>query len=440
MPHGLFIFCRYTDYMATRFPDKALFFLLIFTSLTTWQILGQSAGLEFDAVPPGERWKITTRWDYRVRMDGKYLGYANRELREVFNRQEELPTGWVISGDARILGATKKDGYPVAARLEGSEAIQFILDKNGSVQDAGDSYPRLRGFPTFPEGEIYPGDIWEAPLDVLVNGPGGEKAVLPQTASYRYIGIKPYLDKEAHFFEVIWALRYRGSDPEVSSFLKQVEGSHRVSLVVDVLTGAPIMARDNLKETWRWADSHVEERDGFALIFWAGVPPLDKGGIRREFQERFPGGVSIVSGNDTSDDNDNWISGLDESVSSGEILVTETERGFSVTLMNLHFQPDLALLLPEDRPLLDTLADILAGIPDRTVLVRGHTADLGRPNDQYKLSEDRAETVADELKTRGIDPRRLLYEGVGADEPIASNDTEDGRRQNRRVEFLILED
>lgn len=438
--------------MSVRSGNKIFCFLLFLFISSAGHLFsqsGQSAGLEFGAAPPGERWKITTRWDYRVRVDGKYLGYANRELREVFNRQEELPTGWLISGDARILGATKKDGYPVAARLEGTESIQFVLDKNGSVLDAGDNYPRLRGFPTFPDGEIHPGDIWEAPLDVLVRGPNDEKAVLPQTASYRYVGVKPYLDREAHYFEVNWALRYRGFDPEISTFLTQVEGSHRVSLVVDVATGAPIMARDNLQETWRWADNQVEERDGFALIFWTGVPPLDKGGIRREFEDRFPGVVTVVSGSDTPDDNteldesgknDNWISELDESVSSGDIFVTETEKGFSVTLMNLHFQPDLAKLLPEDRPLLDILADILSGIPDRTVLIRGHTADLGRPDDQYKLSEERAGTVADELKTRGIDPRRLLYEGVGADEPLASNDTEDGRRQNRRVEFLILED
>lgn len=373
-------------------------------------------------------------------MDGKYLGYANRELREVFTRQEELPEGWVITGDARILGATKKNGYPVAARVEGSEDIHFVLDKNGSVLDAGDSYPRLRGFPTFPDGKIHPGDVWEAPLDVLVRGPNGEKAVLPQTALYRYLGIKPYNSKEAHYFEVSWALRYGGSDPALSSFLNRVEGSHRVSLVVDAASGAPIMARDNLKETWWWADNQVEERDGFALIFWVGIPPLDKGGIRREFEDRFPGEVTVVSEFDDSEKSNSWISGLDESVDSGDIIVTETEKGFSVTLMNLHFQPDLALLLPEDRPLLNTLADILSGIPDRTVLVRGHTADLGRPDDQYKLSEERAASVADELKTRGIDPRLLLYEGVGADEPLATNDTEDGRRQNRRVEFLILED
>ncbi|MCK5248331.1 MAG: OmpA family protein, partial [Spirochaetaceae bacterium] len=136
----------------------------------------------------------------------------------------------------------------------------------------------------------------------------------------------------------------------------------------------------------------------------------------------------------------NLESELDDSYQSGNIMITETTRGLSVTLSNLHFQPDLAVLLSEDRPLLDELANILSGIPGRTVLVRGHTADVGRPEDQYNLSEERAKAVADELSLRGIDPRRLIYEGIGADEPLASNDSEAGRRRNRRVELVILED
>ena len=211
---------------------------------------------------------------------------------------------------------------------------------------------------------------------------------------------------------------------DIDSFLNQVEGSHRVSLVVDAETGSPVMARDNLKENWKWADSRVENRDGFALIFWDGVPPLDSSGIKEKFKNQF--GDRVVIGSEIDD--------------SENIVITDTPRGLSVTLMNLHFQPDLALLLPEDKSLLDELAGILKGIPDRTILVRGHTADVGRPEDEKKLSEERAKAIADELSLRGIDPRRLIYEGVGSDEPQASNDSESGRKQNRRVELLILED
>ena len=74
------------------------------------------------------------------------------------------------------------------------------------------------------------------------------------------------------------------------------------------------------------------------------------------------------------------------------------------------------------------------------MVVRGHTAEVGRPAEQDALSEERARTVADELSARGTAPGRLIYEGVGAAEPLAPNDTEEGRRRNRRVELLIIED
>ncbi|RKX70652.1 MAG: hypothetical protein DRP60_15535 [Spirochaetes bacterium] len=385
--------------------------------------------------PAGEaengRWTVTTRWDYRVRENGRYIGYANRELREVYEKQEEIPAGWIVNGDARLLGTTKKNGMPVAARLEKSESVSFSLGRSGAVTDAGNGFPRLRGFPTFPEEELQVGDYWEAPLDILIFGPRGDRAVLTQTASYMYIGIQPYMGRDARYFEVQWAIRYRGSNPEIDSFLNQVEGSHKVSLVVDAQTGSPIMARDNLKENWHWADSRIETREGFALIFWDGVPPLDSNGIKEKFKNRFGDKVVIESDFDELKNlNDN----------SEDIVITDTPRGLSVTLKNLHFQPDLALLLSEDKPLLDELAGLLKEIPDRTILVRGHTADVGRPEDEKNLSEERSKAIADELSLRGIDPRRLIYEGVGSEEPQASNDSESGRKQNRRVELLILED
>jgi len=409
---------------------KSVFFFLQFAFLlfSGHSLFSQSPDSHNNAVPGGERWSVVTRWDYRVRENGRYIGYADRELREVFHKQEELSSGWSVDGEARVLGATKKNGIPVAGRLEESESVSFILGFNGVVMEAGNSFPRLRGFPTFPEEELEAGDYWEAPLDILIFGPDGERAVLNQIASYRYQGISPYMNRDARYFEVQWAIRYRGDDPGIDVFLKTVEGSHNVTLVVDNETGTPIMARDSLKERWQWADSRVEERDGFALIFWDGVPPLETGEIKKHFRDQFGEKVVIDSGENDSDED------------FRDIVITDTPRGLSVTLKNLHFQPDLSLLLPEDKPLLDELAGILKDIPGRSVLVRGHTADVGRPVDEHNLSEERAKTIADELSLRGVDPRRLIYEGVGADEPLASNDSESGRKQNRRVELLILED
>lgn len=407
----------------------------------------------FDGRPPDERWSVITRYNYRVRINGRYLGHADREIRETYKRVSRSPRGERISGWARVLGATKRNGLPVAARLESSRSVNFLLADSGSVSAALGPFPSLQGFPAFPDGEIYPGDRWEAPIGIGVIGPEGEGGVLPSIASYTYTGPAPYQGRAAHYFEAAWALRYQGypgtQDP-LARIIEAVSGSHRVTLVVDAESGAPLMARNSLREQWTWADSRVEEREGFALIFWRGVPPLDVNAVAKRFGlppaaasglppraalPAPPAALSPPAG----------VTGPEQSAlpppgDTEALTIIPTPAGLSVTLHNLHFKADTALILPEDRPLLDEIAAVLADIPHRTVVVRGHTAEVGRPAEQDALSEERARTVADELSARGTAPGRLIYEGVGAAEPLAPNDTEEGRRRNRRVELLIIED
>ena len=426
----------------------------------------------FDARPPDERWSVITRYNYRVRINGRYLGHADREIRETYKRVSRSPRGERISGWARVLGATKRNGLPVAARLESSRSVNFLLADSGSVSAALGPFPSLQGFPAFPDGEIHPGDRWEAPIGIGIIGPEGEGGVLPSIASYTYTGPAPYQGRAAHYFEAAWALRYQGypgtQDP-LARIIEAVSGSHRVTLVVDAESGAPLMARNSLREQWTWADSRVEEREGFALIFWRGVPPLDVNAVAKRFG-RTPAAAPPAQGifpeesaalppaaapglppRDTLPAPPAALSppaggtGPEQPVppppgDTEALTIIPTPAGLSVTLHNLHFKADTALILPEDRPLLDEIAAVLADIPHRTVVVRGHTAEVGRPAEQDALSEERARTVADELSARGTAPGRLIYEGVGAAEPQAPNDTEEGRRRNRRVELLIIED
>ena len=420
----------------------------------------------FDARPPDERWSVITRYNYRVRINGRYLGHADREIRETYKRVSRSPRGERISGWARVLGATKRNGLPVAARLESSRSVSFLLADSGSVSAALGPFPSLQGFPAFPDGEIHPGDRWEAPVGIGIIGPEGEGGVLPSIASYTYTGPAPYQGRAAHYFEAAWALRYQGypgtQDP-LARIIEAVSGSHRVTLVVDAESGAPLMARNSLREQWTWADSRVEEREGFALIFWRGVPPLDVNAVAKRFGRTpaappglpprdtppappaAPPAQGIFSEESAALPPPAGGTGPEQPVppppgDTEALTIIPTPAGLSVTLHNLHFKADTALILPEDRPLLDEIAAVLADIPHRTVVVRGHTAEVGRPAEQDALSEERARTVADELSARGTAPGRLIYEGVGAAEPLAPNDTEEGRRRNRRVELLIIED
>lgn len=86
---------------------------------------------------------------------------------------------------------------------------------------------------------------------------------------------------------------------------------------------------------------------------------------------------------------------------------------------------------------LDSTAAILKKHQDSKVVVKGYTDSLGDPNYNIDLSQRRAQAVADALKARGVAAENVSAVGYGASNPVASNQTADGRRQNRRVELQI---
>ncbi|OQP56102.1 hypothetical protein A4H97_20605 [Niastella yeongjuensis] len=86
---------------------------------------------------------------------------------------------------------------------------------------------------------------------------------------------------------------------------------------------------------------------------------------------------------------------------------------------------------------LDKLATILKGYPDTDIEIQGHTDSQGADDYNMTLSEKRAASVATYLKGKGIAAGRIKTKGFGETAPVATNDTEDGRAQNRRVNFLI---
>jgi len=71
--------------------------------------------------------------------------------------------------------------------------------------------------------------------------------------------------------------------------------------------------------------------------------------------------------------------------------------------------------------------------------ISGHTDNVGSASYNQGLSENRAKAVVNYLTGKGINKERLLFEGYGFEQPIASNDNEAGRQQNRRTEFKVLE-
>lgn len=115
----------------------------------------------------------------------------------------------------------------------------------------------------------------------------------------------------------------------------------------------------------------------------------------------------------------------------------ETDRGMVVTLGDVLFatgRSDLKGGVPGN---LGQLAVFLNKYPDRTVIIEGHTDSVGSDDANRGLSQRRADSVKSYLIGENVDPGRLAAAGLGEGSPVADNNTETGRQQNRRVEVII---
>jgi outer membrane protein OmpA-like peptidoglycan-associated protein len=106
----------------------------------------------------------------------------------------------------------------------------------------------------------------------------------------------------------------------------------------------------------------------------------------------------------------------------------------------IHFDFDKSVIKKESYGILDDVASILKSHPQiKKVRVEGHTDSIGSDAYNQKLSERRANSVRDYLISKGIDGSRLEAVGYGESRPIADNKTAEGRAQNRRTEFNVVE-
>lgn len=114
-----------------------------------------------------------------------------------------------------------------------------------------------------------------------------------------------------------------------------------------------------------------------------------------------------------------------------------TQRGIVLTLGDVLFASGSAELELSGYDKLNRLVEFLNQYPDRDVIIQGHTDTVGSAELNMRLSQQRADSVRSHLARRGIDTVRLSARGMGQGQPVATNDTEAGRQQNRRVEIII---
>lgn len=120
-----------------------------------------------------------------------------------------------------------------------------------------------------------------------------------------------------------------------------------------------------------------------------------------------------------------------------EFKARQTERGLELTLSGVLFEFDKAVLKPGALRGLSPLVAFLKDNPDRHIALEGHTDSVGSESYNMDLSQQRAEAVQQFLVQNGVNARNISVRGLGEAYPVASNNTEAGRLQNRRVEIII---
>lgn len=121
-----------------------------------------------------------------------------------------------------------------------------------------------------------------------------------------------------------------------------------------------------------------------------------------------------------------------------DIDLNKIQVGSKIVLKNIFFDFDKATLRSESISELSRLQKLLADYPNMRIEISGHTDNKGSNDYNTRLSQSRAKAVVDYLIAKGFDSSRLEYKGYAFSQPIATNDTDEGRQLNRRVEFKIL--
>jgi outer membrane protein OmpA-like peptidoglycan-associated protein len=121
------------------------------------------------------------------------------------------------------------------------------------------------------------------------------------------------------------------------------------------------------------------------------------------------------------------------------LQLRQTESGVVVTLGDVLFESGEVQLVDGGLSSLEEVVDLLQTEPDKKIRVEGHTDSLGAAETNLELSQQRAEAVREALISLGVSADRITALGMGEDFPIASNEDEDGRAQNRRVDVILLD-
>lgn len=361
---------------------------------------------------------LTERTDLRRYDNGKYAGLTSREVKSFitpsYSDGEKIYDGlFYVEQDTKHLARAIDSG------IHDAITSVFKIDEQGGMTMLEDNgYPTFRGFPSYPKKDISIGDIWEAKAVRAVD-PTGQGIItrMPIFVQYTYTGNREFNEQAVYVIKALWATRYGyGVGSSYEDFdgdpnLKSASGKHEATIYVDMVTGAALLIRDTVDETFVYKNGNKIAYKGTISLF-----------------TDYPGSV----------DEDVILPAINRLIADSDIEYEKTDLGYMLVIRDLQFVANSAELLPDEKNRLNQIADLLKKVPKNQILIEGHTARVGDQSDEMQLSLDRAHTIVTEMGKRGVNTGNFITKGSGGTKPVADNDTPEGRARNRRVEITIL--
>jgi len=399
--------------------------------------------------------RVTHRFDWRRSVDTKYQGLVYGFLTGAW-KMTPAAGGWTdVEARYELASESRRDNALTEKAVDAEKVSRFRIDPKGAMTGfTGDGVPYYRNFPAPLPSDAGPGSVWTGTGELVGDFLGtGTSTRIPILVEYRWVGPGTYGGTPVIQVKTQYALRYQsGQDPHGDPTLSRSDGTHLGMVSYDASSHKVLFIRETAQELFTSTTGRKVGNDGILLTFFEGVPALGTASLVATLNQTLgrpaaPPPPSPPSGGPSGGPDRGSppppsapSPGLGATMADVSDLKIEADpRGVKLTLENLRFVADQAALLPGEDQRLATIANLLKTVPGRNLLIVGHTAAIGTVESQDDLSIDRAKSIVDKLRVAGIPAQRLLYEGRGGRDPVATNDTEAGRAQNRRVEILILD-
>ena len=317
------------------------------------------------------------------------------------------------------------------------------------IEDNG--YPTFRSFPSYTTEQLTIGDSWKGEAERAVDPLNkGIFTRIPILVRYTFAGAEVYKGENVYRIKAIWQTNYGFSnfdrDVKGDDALLKATGGHKADIIVRAHTGEAILINDSVDETFTYSDGTQVNLKGTITLFTEYPPAIDHDKLIFALNRIAKADVSPKKGTGTSSiaSTKGTEKRTKEKITTAgtgknNMVFEETPAGLRLSVRDIKFKADSDEILGSEKQRLDEIADVLKLAPNSQFLIEGHTAAVGKPEGEQRLSEQRARKIAAELSKRGISAHKFICKGYGGNKPIASNETDAGRAQNRRVEITILE-